>query len=334
MTGTGRPCDAIGARGAAQDKGCRAEQMSDHQHMFTGHELDRSTDERTDPAWVEALKASKEARFLLFARGKPLVDLDTGGGVTEPVLLTAAELERVAAGALEDAILLGLDAAQSPLFAYSIGAEQDYSGEGVFEDVRILGIQNRVARAQLARIGLAKSLLEWHRMHGFCATCGAKTNIGNGGAKRDCPSCQREHFPRVDPVVIMLVHRGEKCLLARQTHFTRNMYSALAGIIEPGESLEESVRREIMEEAGIEVGQVRYHSSQPWPFPSALMIGCHAQGLSDEITMDTKELEDARWFSRAEARDMLSQNHADGLFTPFSFAIAHHLIRAYADGEV
>ena len=106
------------------------------------------------------------------------------------------------------------------------------------------------------------------------------------------------------------------------------------GTPDPGESLEESVRREIMEEAGIEVGQVRYHSSQPWPFPSALMIGCHAQGLSDEITMDTKELEDARWFSRAEARDMLSQNHADGLFTPFSFAIAHHLIRAYADGEV
>ena len=161
----------------------------------------------------------------------------------------------------------------------------------------------------------------------------AATDLADGGARRVCPACGRWHFPRVDPVVIMLVHRGEKCLLARQRHFTHNMYSALAGFIEPGESLEESVRREVMEEAGITVGQVRYHSSQPWPFPSALMIGCHAQGLSDDIAVDQTELEDARWFPRQEARGMLARNHSDGLFTPFSFAIAHHLIRAYVDGE-
>lgn len=307
--------------------------MSDFQHKFTGHELDRSMDERMDPAWVAGLKAREEARFLLLCKGKPLVILDTGGGVTEPAMLRAPEVDAAAQGLLDEAVFLGLDGAGTPLFACSIGEETDYIGEGSFEDVRILGIQARMGRQPLARVGLAKSLLEWHRLHRFCANCGAPTVIGNGGGKRDCPECGREHFPRVDPVVIMLVHRGENCLLARQTHFTHNMYSALAGFIEPGESLEESVRREVMEETRIKVGRVRYHSSQPWPFPSALMIGCLAEGLSDEITLDPRELEAARWFTRDEARAMLTQDHSDGLFTPFSFAIAHHLIHAWVDGK-
>ena len=307
--------------------------MSDHRHIFTGHGLDRATDRRGDAAWIEELRARPDARFMLFREGRPLVRLDTGGGVTEPVLLSRREIETIEAEAASKATFLGLNDAQTPLFALLIADLTAVPGDASFEDVRVLGIQARIAPEQLARVGLAKSLLEWHRFHGFCASCGAETEIFDGGARRVCPACKRWHFPRVDPVVIMLVHRGEKCLLARQRHFTRNMYSALAGFIEPGESLEESVRREVLEEAGIRVGRVRYHSSQPWPFPSALMIGCHAEGLSDDITIDETELEDARWFTRDEARTMLAQNHNDGLFTPFSFAIAHHLIRAYVDGK-
>jgi NAD+ diphosphatase len=308
--------------------------MSDHQHIFTGHGLDRATDRRTDQAWIETLRAQPEARFLLFQKARPLVHLDTGGGVTQPVLLTAEALERVGPGAPEKALFLGLDAVGTPLFAHALPDDAVVGGDGAFEDVRVLGIQARIAPESLARIGLAKSLLEWHRHNSFCANCGAATEVADGGAKRICPACDRWHFPRVDPVAIMLVHRGEKCLLARQRHFTHNLYSALAGFIEPGESLEESVRREVMEEVGVRVGVVRYHSSQPWPFPSALMIGCHAQGMSDDITVDETELEDARWFTREEAGAMLAQSHSDGLFTPFSFAIAHHLIRAYVDGKV
>lgn len=308
--------------------------MSDHQHIFTGHGLDRATDRRTDQAWIEALRAQPEARFLVFQKARPLVHLDTGGGVTQPVLLTADELDRIGRGAAAKALFLGLEVDGTPLFAHTLPDDAVVGGEGAFEDVRVLGIQARIAPEPLARVGLAKSLLEWHRLHAFCANCGTPTEVADGGAKRICPSCDRWHFPRVDPVAIMLVHRGEKCLLARQRHFTHNLYSALAGFIEPGESLEESVRREVLEEAGIRVGKVRYHSSQPWPFPAALMIGCHAQGLSDRITVDETELEDARWFTREEAAAMLAQNHSDGFFTPFSFAIAHHLIRAYAEGKV
>lgn len=308
--------------------------MSDHQHIFAGHGLDRASDRRTDKAWTERLRTRPEARFLVFQKARPLVHLDTGGGVTQPLLLSAQELDRVEPGGAAKALFLGLDAAAAPLFAHALGEEAIVGGDGQFEDLRVLGIQARIAPEPLARIGLAKSLLEWHRYHAFCSNCGAETEIVDGGAKRICPRCERWHFPRVDPVVIMLVHRGEKCLLARQRHFTHNLYSALAGFIEPGESLEESVRREVKEEAGIEVGRVRYHSSQPWPFPSALMIGCHAQGLSDDITLDETELEDARWFTREEAGAMLGQDHSGGLLTPFSFAIAHHLIRAYADGKV
>jgi len=308
--------------------------MSDHRHIFTGHGLDRATDMRADRAWIEALRAEPEARFLVFQKARPLVHLDTGGGVTEPVLLTAEAIERIEPGAAEKALFLGLDAAGTPLFAHAVSDAAAVAGDGEFEDVRVLGIQARIAPEPLARIGLAKSLLEWHGHPAFCSNCGAATEVADGGAKRVCPECKRWHFPRVDPAVIMLVHRGETCLLARQRHFTHNMYSALAGFIEPGESLEESVRREVLEETGIKVGKVRYHSSQPWPFPSALMIGCHAEGLSDDITVDLTELEDARWFSREEARGMLTQNHTGGLFTPFSFAIAHHLIGAYVGGKV
>lgn len=309
--------------------------MSDHRHIFSGHGLDRADGRRTDPEWIAGLKADPAARFLVFHKGRPLVDLDTGGGRTEPRQMTRQEIERFAGARPNEALFLGIDAAGSPLFAVALPPDAEATiPDGVFEEVRVLGIQARTDPQALARIALARSLTEWHTHHRFCSTCGKETDLADGGAKRICPACGREHFPRVDPVVIMLIHRGEKCLLARQRQFTPNMYSALAGFVEPGETIEEAVRREIFEEAGVRVGRVRYHSSQPWPFPSNLMIGCHGEGLSDEIVIDPKEIEHARWFTRAEVADMLEQKHGDGLFTPFRFAIAHHLIRAYVDGAI
>jgi NAD+ diphosphatase len=154
-----------------------------------------------------------------------------------------------------------------------------------------------------------------------------------GGYRRHCPACGTDHFPRTDPVAIMLTATREKCLLGRGRHFAPGMYSALAGFIEPGETIEAAVRRETLEEAGIRLGRVVYHASQPWPFPYSLMIGCFGEPLNEDIQADLNELEDCRWFNRDEVRTMLDRQHADGLITPPKGAIAHHLIRAWVDSE-
>ncbi len=174
----------------------------------------------------------------------------------------------------------------------------------------------------------ARSLIDWHQRHGFCAKCGSKTRLTRGGSQRICEAehCRAQHFPRVDPVVIMLVHDKNRCLLGRQSRFPEGMYSALAGFIEPGESLEGAVVRESFEEAGIRIGQVDYIASQPWPFPSSLMIGCMAKAETFNITMDDLELEDARWFTREEVRRAIERDPVSAFFLPPSIAIAHHLI--------
>jgi NAD+ diphosphatase len=176
-------------------------------------------------------------------------------------------------------------------------------------------------------------MLAWHARHRFCANCGAATQAVCAGWKRDCPACRTEHFPRTDPVVIMLTVDGERCLLGRQSRFVSGVWSCLAGFVEPGESIEEAVRREVREEAGIACGRVRYFASQPWPFPMSLMIGCHAEALSSSIVIDQAELEDARWFTREEVAAMLMRRHAGGLATPPPMAIAHHIIRAWVESD-
>jgi NTP pyrophosphohydrolases containing a Zn-finger, probably nucleic-acid-binding len=173
--------------------------------------------------------------------------------------------------------------------------------------------------------------MDWHRRHGFCANCGVRTASASGGWRRDCTACGAQHFPRTDPVVIMLSVRGDRCLLGRQARFAPGMYSCLAGFVEPGETVEDAVRRETMEEAGIRTGRVRYLASQPWPFPSSLMIGCLAEALDDDLVVDEIELEHARWFTRAEVGAMLRGEHPDGLTAPLPFAIAHHLLKAFVD---
>ena len=198
-------------------------------------------------------------------------------------------------------------------------------------DLRTIAVQGLVDAAHLPPLAEAKALIGWHARHRFCPNCGTPTRVVQGGWRRDCPSCKAEHFPRTDPVVIMLAIAGERCVLGRSPRFAPTMWSALAGFAEPGETIEEAVRREVLEETGIRCGKVTYAMSQPWPFPSSLMIGCHAQALSETIVIDRSEIEDARWFSRDELALMLGRRHPDGLTTPPPVAIAHHLIRSFVE---
>ena len=200
-------------------------------------------------------------------------------------------------------------------------------------DLRSIAVQGLVETVHLPPLAEAKAMLAWHARHRFCANCGAATNLVCGGWRRDCPACHAQHFPRTDPVVIMLASKGDACLLGRSPRFAPGMWSCLAGFIEPGETIEEAVRRETVEEAGIVCGRVAYFASQPWPFPMSLMIGCHAEALTETISIDADELEGARWFDREELVAMLQHRHPDGLVMPPPVAIAHHIIRAFIDGE-
>jgi NAD+ diphosphatase len=193
-------------------------------------------------------------------------------------------------------------------------------------ELRGMVMQGVVPAPQLSAIAMAKSLVNWHQRHGYCANCGSRTAMREGGWKRDCPNCKAEHFPRTDPVVIMLVTSGDKVLLGRQKHFPPGMYSCLAGFVEVAETIEDAVRREIFEESGVRCTDVRYYMTQPWPYPSSLMIGCTARATTGDIVVDRTELEDARWFDRREATLMIKREHPDGLAGPHPFAIAHHLL--------
>jgi NAD+ diphosphatase len=190
---------------------------------------------------------------------------------------------------------------------------------------------------QLSAIAMAKSMVGWHQRHGFCANCGQRTSMKEGGWKRECPSCKAEHFPRTDPVVIMLATHsdpvlGDACLVGRNKRFPGTFYSALAGFMEPGETIEEAVRRELLEEVNLKVGKVHYHATQPWPFPSSLMIGCLAEAENRDFKPDGEEISDARWLDRDTAQRLIKGERMPDISVPPAVAIAHHLIKAFAEG--
>jgi NAD+ diphosphatase len=195
-------------------------------------------------------------------------------------------------------------------------------------------MQGLVDAGDLPSLAAGKALINWHARHRFCPNCGTGTIATQGGWRRDCPACKVQHFPRTDPVVIMLALDGEHALLGRSHRFAPGMWSCLAGFVEPGETIEEAVRREVREETGVCCGRVRYFASQPWPFPTSLMIGCHTQALAREIVIDRAELAEARWFAREEVALMLARRHPNGLSAPAPHAIAHHIVRAWVEDGV
>jgi NAD+ diphosphatase len=212
-------------------------------------------------------------------------------------------------------------------------AAELFQSDPAFEvtDLRSIAVRGLVPAEELGILAMAKSMLDWHARHRFCANCGAPTDAAQAGFRRDCSACGTQHFPRTDPVVIMLIARGDKCLLGRQSRFAPKMYSCLAGFLEPGETIDDAVRRETFEEAGVRVGRVEYVTSQPWPFPSSIMIGCIGEAETDDIVIDRTELEDARWFSKEDIRRMLAEEHEE-FAAPSPIAIARHLIREWAKG--
>ena len=289
----------------------------------------RAAEKRTDLVFLEACASDDTCGCYIV--GGEMVVMKRAGDVCDPLFLPS-EIAQMTTG--PERIFLGLQA-ELARFGHSLAADAIESlkqdSRFVVSDLRSVAVQGLVAPEHLAPLAEAKALLHWHARHRFCSNCGHPTAPVQGGWRRDCPQCGAQHFPRTDPVAIMLAVRGDMCLLGRQSRFAQGVWSCLAGFIEPGETVEDAVRRETLEEAGIVCGRVRYLSSQPWPFPSSLMIGCHAEAVSRDITVDTEELEDVRWFSRAEAESMLSRNHPDGLITPPPVAIAHHIIRAWVE---
>lgn len=313
---------------------------------YAGNRLDRLAEKRGDAVWQAGMLARPDARFVVFSADRPVVSLRDPGRPT-------ASHDRVVAESLgadlAAAVLLGFDDSDdlpadlpgpSPWFAAPTALDPEAiedpartAGPLKLIDLRSLALQGVVPPHELGALAQGRSLVGWHQAHPFCARCGARTAPAAGGYRRDCPGCGAEHFPRTDPVVIMLVADGDRCLLGRQPRFQPGMYSCLAGFVEPGETIEAAVRRETREEAGVTVGRVAYHASQPWPFVSTLMIGCMAEALTTEIRRDEAELEDCRWFTRAEARRMLDRTHPDGLWAATPIAIAWRLLTDWVEAD-
>ena len=296
---------------------------------YSANAMDRAATRRSDGAFLASLEQDRAARA--YAIGGEWVVMKKAGDSIDPLFTLdeactlAAPAERVFLGLVDGVGRFGIGL--EPAGAEALKGRDDLH----VSDLRSIAVQGLTTADHLAAIAEAKALLHWHARHRFCANCGQPSALVQGGWRRDCPACRAEHFPRTDPVVIMLAISGDRCLLGRQTRFVRGMWSCLAGFVEPGESIEQAVRRETLEEAGIVCGQVDYFASQPWPFPMSLMIGCHVEALSTDVTVDHSELEDARWFNREEVASMLLRRHPGGIMTPPPVAIAHHIIRAWVE---
>ncbi|MFK7751624.1 MAG: NAD(+) diphosphatase [Sedimentitalea sp.] len=312
------------------------------QVTFGGSGLNRAGHLRADPGALADAQTHRRAACVVVWRGKPLVH---GAGdqlalvpLDHPVLAPFLK-------AMGGAIFLGLEDDGSPLFAVDMSSWEpeglDRAALGQFLDpteqhhpdfppgydfVELRRMMTHLSPRDAELAATAKAVMVWHDSHRFCARCGVASEITQGGWQRTCPACKTHHFPRTDPVVIMLVTHGSSVLMGRSPGWPEGMYSLLAGFVEPGETLEAAVRREVMEEAGVKVGEVGYLASQPWPFPASLMFGCHGHALSQEITIDPVEIEDALWVSRSDMMDVFAGQHPV-LKPARKGAIAHFLLQ-------
>jgi NAD+ diphosphatase len=286
---------------------------TENQNVFAGAFVDRSGELRKDADWLADALTSDDSRFVAVWNDKFLVGVESAG----VVLLESRQFDLAAAE--QELIFLGIFR-DSPTFAIEIGGDDaPFQELGEFQELRYLGTVLPPDEANL--VAHARALVLWHASQVFCGTCGSAARPGAAGNSRICinDSCGREIFPRVDPAIIVLVEHGDRCLLGRQQSWPEGRYSTVAGFVEPGESLEDAVRREVYEETNVRVGKVTYHSSQPWPFPSALMLGFTAEATTTDIELNDGELDDARWFTR---EDLLS----DFPKLPFRISIARRLV--------
>ena len=307
---------------------------------FSGNPLDRASVKRTDADWIAARRNASSSLILPMWRLQPFI---LGSEKAQPPVelgLLRPGLAEPLAAPDAPCIFLGLEG-DNAMFALDISAASDPASEGPiaglghFRDARVAGATLPMKDAAI--MGQAKAMIDWHNRHGYCAKCGHVTQLVDGGWRRLCEACKTEHFPRTDPVVIMLATHsdpvlGDACLVGRNKRFPGTFYSALAGFMEPGETIEEAVRRELLEEVNLKVGKVHYHATQPWPFPSSLMIGCLAEAESRDIKPDGEEISDARWLDRDTAQRLIKGERMPDISVPPAVAIAHHLIKAFAEG--
>lgn len=293
---------------------------------FSANPLDRAANQRLDDGWLARQRLSPASRYLLLWKLNVLLQGDE-------TTLAWLDGSRLPAALSPEPVLLGLNDGV-PHYAVDVSAIDD-----PFHELELNGVRWGEARSIATElpppdagiVAQARSLLDWHSRHQFCAACGGRTEPGRGGAMRRCTACEAQHFPRTDPVVIMLVYHGDRALLGRRAG-RAGIFSTVAGFIEQGETIEDAVRREVEEEVGVQVEDVEYVASQPWPFPSSLMIGCFARATSTEYHVDEEEIAEARWFSRDELRDALAGMATD-FAVPGPVAIAHHLIAHWCERE-
>ena len=274
---------------------------------YLGNPLDRCANQRSDEDWLTRLRHQPSTRHIYMSGDKTFISegkLQTFPGANTP-----------------ECVLLGVDADGTGWFASAAHANENLM------DLRSLAVAGVLPQGELAILAQARSLLHWHERHGFCANCGVKTEMRDAGYRRHCAACATDHFPRTDPVIIIAVRRRTRMLLGRQSVWPDGMYSTLAGFMEPGETIEEAARREVFEEAGIRVGDIRFHANQPWPFPSSLMIGLIGEALNDDIIVDPRSLKRRAGLNAKKFKSMLDKTHPQGLNAPLPLAIAHHLIR-------
>jgi NAD+ diphosphatase len=300
--------------------------------------LDRLAHKRGDDTFVQSKLKEPGTRILLLADLKPVIRSNPDRTIAKLAWFSPAEIAGFGLP-VADSLLLGVDSAGTGHFVLAVNEHRTRHVPGAVEllrpivDLRSLAMQGSMSPEELSLCGQARALAQWHENARCCGRCGGVTLVKDAGWRRSCWACKTEWFPRTDPVVIMLITDGDRCLLAHEHRYAKmysdKMYSALAGFIEPGEDIEHAVRREVLEETNIKVGEVAYQSSQPWPFPHSLMIGCLGRAETTDITIDSGEIADARWFSRNDARLMLEKRHPEGFHVPGKQAIANTLIERF-----
>jgi len=291
---------------------------------FSQNRLIRDAENRDEDTLGKAVE-DPSALFYIFSRGTVLINKGENPGAVFDL-----ETVKQFGGELAKAVLLGVTEDGAPRIAVPAKIDAETLGEPwKLYDYRSLLYSSSVSEDDVGAIAQGGSILYWHAVNKHCSKCGSPSVAHIGGYRRDCPSCDHKIFPRTDPVVIMLAVKDNKCLMGRSPHFPEGWYSTLAGFVEPGETIEDAVRRETFEESGIKIKRVNYFASQPWPFPHSLMIGVHCEAVSEDITFQDNELEDCRWFTREDVKLMIADQHPKGWKCPPSRAIAHSLIKAW-----